>query len=501
MMCASETTAVATGRRHLRALLGAVTLAIIGGCTVGPDFVSPAPPDVDRYTREPLAPSTVVAQGKSQRFTSGAPVPEEWWRLFGSAELDETVRQALSNSPTVAAAQASLRESQDNLRAGFGVFFPQVGAQGQTIREHAPPTPVSGRLQEGSVFNLVTASGSVTYLLDLAGGKRRGVEALRAQSDYQRYLAMATYLTLSANVVNTVIAYAAYAAEADAIDRIIALQTQQLQAIEAQARAGTSSYSSVLSIQVLISGNQAAVVQLEQKMNQSAHLLATLQGRSPAETDAPKVALAALSLPDDLPVSLPSDLVRQRPDILAAQAQLYVASANIGVATAAMFPSISLSGAYGKDASSFAGLPGDGFRFWSIGPSISIPVFEGGSLWYERKAAIDAFDQAQASYRQTVLAAFAQVADVLNALTHDAQALLAQERALSDARTALGLVQVNFRAGVAGYLDVLAADAQFQQASIAYLGSVAQRQQDTVALFAALGGGWRESASAEQGRE
>ncbi|MGN6581800.1 MAG: efflux transporter outer membrane subunit [Bordetella sp.] len=496
MMLAYETKSAAA-----RVLLGAVVIATVCGCTVGPDFTSPAPPGVDRYTREPLAPSTVVAQGKSQRFMSGAPVPEAWWRLFGSPELDGTVRQALSNSPTVAAALASLRESQDNLRAGYGVFFPQVGAQGQAVREQTPPMPAAGRLQEGSVFNLVTASGSVTYLLDFSGGKRRSVEALRAQSDYRRYLAMATYLTLSTNVVNTVIAYAAYAAEANAIGRMIALQTQQLQAIEAQVRAGTSSYSTVLSLQGLIAGNRAAMVQLEQKMSQSAHLLATLQGRSPAEADAPRIALAALALPDDLPVSLPSDLVRQRPDILAAQAQLHAASANIGVATAAMFPSISLSGTYGKDATRFAGLSGDGFRFWSIGPSISIPVFEGWSLWYGRKAAIDAFDQAQASYRQTVLAAFAQVADVLDALAHDAQALQAQEGALNDARTALDLVQVNFRAGMAGYLDVLAADVQFQQASMAYLGSVAQRQQDTVALFAALGGGWRETANAEQGRQ
>lgn len=476
-------------RRRFRFLSGALVLTTICGCTVGPDFVDPSPPGIDRYTREPPASSTVEAQGVSQRFRQGQSVPEHWWRLFGSPELDEAVRQAMSNSPTVAAAQASLRQSQADILAGYGVFFPQIGGQGQAVRERTSPA-ASGGQQASSVFNLATASGSVAYLLDIAGGKRRTIEALRAQSDYRQYLATAAYLALSANIVNAVIAYAAYAAESAAIRRVIALQAQQLQAIEAQVHAGTSPYSSVLNLQGLIDGNQASLVLLEQKKSQSAHLLATLQGRSPAEIDAPRVALSALALPGDLPVTLPSELVRRRPDILAAQAQLHVASANIGVATAAMFPSVSLGGTYGRGTAALAGLSREEFSFWSIGPSISIPIFEGGSLWYGRQAAIEAFAQARASYRQTVLAAFAQVADALDALTHDAQALQAQERALGAARTALELVQVNYRAGIAGYLEVLAADIQFQQASIACLESSAQRRQDTVALFAALGGGW-----------
>lgn len=479
----------------------ALTLCVVAGCAVGPDFTRPAAPGVERYTRDRLAPETVAANGETQRFTAGAPVSADWWKLFGSTALDEMVHRALSNSPTVASAQASLRQSQDDLRAGYGIFFPQIGGSVQAVREHAPPLLNSAQPQTGNVFNLVTASGSVSYFLDLFGGKRRAVEALRAQADYQRYVAMATYLTLSTNVVNTVIAYAAYAAQADETRELIALQQQQLQAIEVQFRAGSTAYASVLSIRSLIASNQAAEAQLEQKMSQSADLLAMLQGQSPVEAELPKATLHSLTLPAELPVSLPSDLVRQRPDILAAEAQMHVASANIGVATAAMFPSISLSGSYGKDATTFAGLSGEGFRFWSIGPSISIPVFEGGSLWYGRKAAVDVFDQTQAAYRQTVLAAFAQVADVLNALEHDAQALQAQEAAMNDARMALDLVQVNFSAGIAGYLDVLAADVQFHQATIAYVAAIAQRQQDTVALFAALGGGWREVPSTDTGGE
>jgi NodT family efflux transporter outer membrane factor (OMF) lipoprotein len=219
-------------------------------------------------------------------------------------------------------------------------------------------------------------------------------------------------------------------------------------------------------------------------------LLATLEGMVPSRATLPDIDLAGLSLPVDLPVSLPSDLVRQRPDILSAEAQLHVASANIGVATAAMFPSFTLSGIYGVAGSSLGNLSAGSGEFWSIGPSVTVPVFQGGRLWYGRRAAIDAYQQSQANYRQTVLGAFAQVADSLLALEHDAEALQAQVEAQRAAGEALNLLQANYRAGLVAYLDVLVADVQFHEATIAYLQAVAQRLQDTVVLFVALGGGW-----------
>ena len=224
-------------------------------------------------------------------------------------------------------------------------------------------------------------------------------------------------------------------------------------------------------------GNQASLAPLKQKIGQAEHLLATLEGVMPSNVTLPDIDLHGLPLPLDLPVSLPSDLVRQRPDILSAEEQLHIASANIGVATAAMFPS-------------FGNLPTASGRFWSIGPSATVPLFQGGSLWYGRKAAVDAFQVSQANYRQTVLAAFAQVADSLQALEHDAEALQAEVDAQSAAAEALDLLQTNYRAGLVAYLEVLAADVQFHQTSIAYVQAVAQRHQDTVALFVSLGGGW-----------
>jgi len=470
------------------ACLGLI-LATLGACAVGPDFVRPAPLEADRYTTEAMPASTVEADAQVQHFAAGAALDTDWWRLFKSAQLDDTVRRALDNNPTLQASEASLRQSQDKVRAGYGVFFPQVGANLGAVRERIAPLQ-QGLQSPPSVFNLITLNGTIGYAFDLFGGERRAVEGLKAQVDYQRYAAKAAYLTLSANVVNTCIARAAYIAEVRATEQLIGLQRDELKSTEVQVRAGTAPYSDVLSLRSLIAANQAALAPLKQKISQTEDLLASLEGVVPSKVSLPDLELTGLSPPLDLPVSLPSDLARQRPDILSSEAQLHAASANIGVATAAMFPSITLNAAYGGSASSFGQLSAASGQFWSIGPSVSIPLFQGGRLWYGRKAAIDAYQAAQATYRQTVLDGFAQVADALKALEHDAQALQAEVEAQRAAGEALKLLQVDYRAGLVSYLEVWTADVQFQEATIGYLQAVAQRCQDTVALFVALGGGW-----------
>jgi NodT family efflux transporter outer membrane factor (OMF) lipoprotein len=468
-------------------------LAVLGGCAVGPDFQRPVAPASDRYSVETQPVGTTVADGRLQRFNAGTALTADWWRLFNSPPLDAVVRQALANNPTLQAAAASLRQSQNNLRAGYGVFFPQAGAQAEAVRErvavaqeglNAAPTA------SATVFNLMTLSGTVSYALDLFGGERRTVEGLRAQADSQRYLTYAASMSLSANVVNTSLARAAYRSEVRATEQLIELQKQQLHSTQVQVQAGTAAYSDVLSLEGLLATNQAMLAPLQQKVSQAEDLLATLEGVVPSAATMPDIELSALSLPVDLPLSLPSDLVRQRPDILASEAQLHAASANIGVATAAMFPSISLNATYGTAGPRLSALSLASGRFWDMGPAATIPLFQGGRLWYGRKAALDAYQAAQANYRQTVLDAFAQVGDSMQALEHDAQALEAQADAKRAAAEALRLVQINYRSGLAAYVDVWAADVQFHQASIGYLQALAQRYQDTVALFVAVGGGW-----------
>ena len=467
----------------------AVIVVMISGCAVGPNFVRPAPPDTDRYTRELQSEATVAANGQAQHFKPSDTLIADWWKLFESTELNATVNKAIANNPTLQASEASLRQSQDNMRAGYGVFFPQIQAGVGASRQRSSSLQ-QGSQTSGRIFNLVTLSSTISYAIDVFGGARRSVESLRAQADFQRYENVAAYLILSSNVVNTSIARAAYYEEICTTKQLIKLEKQQLRLTQAQVRAGTSPYVNVLSIESLIAANQALLAPLEQNLSQAEHLLATLEGEFPSKADLLEINLNKFSLPIDLPVSLPSDLVNQRPDILAAEAQMHVASAKIGVATALMFPSFSLNGTFGTSGTNFGNLTASSGKFWSIGPVATIPLFQGTTLWFGRKAAIDAYQQSRANYRQTVLSAFEQVADSLKALEHDAEALQAQVEAKHAAGEALKLLQANYHAGLVDYLAVLTADVQYHETSIAYLQTVAQRYQDTVALFVALGGGW-----------
>ncbi|MGO8975218.1 MAG: efflux transporter outer membrane subunit [Steroidobacteraceae bacterium] len=474
----------------------ALLACVLCGCAVGPTFHRPAAPPDTHYVNGADPTTTVSAAGTAQQFVPGAAITADWWRLFHSAQLDAMISEAIAKNPGLEAAQASLRASSDELRSGYGIFFPSVDAEAAATRERFT-TLNFGEKSPGSIFNLFTLSASVNYALDVFGGNRRMLEALHADVDVAKATEQATYLTLAANIADAVIARAGYRAEIDATRQLITMQAEQVRLAEIQAQAGTVAYSTVLSLRSQLAGYEATIPQLEQKLAQSDDLLAALCGHTPAEWSAPDVALADLALPAQLPVSLPSELMHQRPDILAAEATAHAASANIGVATAAMLPSVTLSGgAAGASNSSSSLFPANG-RAWSIGADATVPVFQGGTLWYKRKAAVDTYHQAMAAYRQTVLSAFEQVADTLRALDHDAATLAADDEALADAAQALKLIQANYRAGLVTYLDVLNANAQYQQALINDVQAIAVRYQDTVALFAALGGGWWNKAGVD----
>ena len=475
-------------RPPLRAAALAAVLAL-AGCALGPDF-HPPPEPAGRSVLPPDAPrGDLDAAGHAQHFDSAATVPARWWTRFGSVQLDAVVERALRESPNLRAAQATLRQSQDNLRAGYGVFFPQLDASALAQRQSAVINFGRGPVSTGP-YTLGTLGATVSYPLDLFGAERRTVEALGAQSDQQRYALLAAYLSLTTNVVNTAIARAAYADQLAATRDIIALQDGQVLLAQAQDEAGTGTYAAVLALQSQRAATRAAGAALEQRFDQSSHLLAQLCGSAPADFAAPALALEQLALPADLPEPLPAALARQRPDVLLAQAALHEASARIGIATADLFPSLSLGAAGGTSHDTIADMLRAGTRFWSVQAGLGGSIFSGGSQWYARKAAIDAYDAVLAQYEAAVLAALDQVADVLRALEHDAQGLRAQAEGLRTADAGARLVTAGYAAGTSGYLEVLAANAQAGQARIAYLGAIAQRLQDTVALYAALGGGW-----------
>jgi NodT family efflux transporter outer membrane factor (OMF) lipoprotein len=443
----------------------AVAGLLAASCAVGPNYVRPAAPEVKRYTVA-RPPGGKAASADAPRFADSNALAADWWRLFGCRELDALVAQALANNPTLEAADASLRKSQDLLRAGYGVFFPGADVGAGIGRQRYSPARVGSSLPP-SVFTLFSLSGTVSYALDVWGGQRRTVEGLAAQLEAQRYAVVGATLILSGNVANAVIAAAAYRAEIEATKEIIALEEEQVRIGQAQADAGTIPYANVLSLRSQVASTRASLPPLEQKIDQAEHLIATLSGRSPGEWAPPAIALERLAAPRELPVSLPSQLVRQRPDILVAESQLHSSTAQIGVATAAMLPNLTLSGSYGANNSSASALFSNDSVFWSVAAGLTQPLFHGGALWYQRRAAMDAREQALANYRQTVLAAFAQVADALRALGHDADALAAETDAVKAAEEAHRLVDVNYEAGLANYLQVLTADTQFLQSRLA----------------------------------
>ncbi|MCO6427494.1 efflux transporter outer membrane subunit [Nitrosomonas communis] len=474
--------------RNLRTGLCLVWLLASAGCAVGPDFVRPHPPETDRYLPDRQLLKTVSVDDEVQYFERGAEIAADWWRLFQSPQLDALIKEALANNASLQAAQAGLAQSQENLRAGYGIFYPQIDLTGGASRQRFSAarfgSPVS------SIFNLFTLSATVSYALDIFGVQRRTVESLSARRDIQHYTVLATYLALIGNIVNTVIAGAAYQAQIQATQQMIDSQREQIRLSELQMQAGIIAYTDVASLRTQFEALKATLPLLEQKRSQTGHLLATLIGHAPGKQELPKIDLTDLSLPANLPITLPSGLVRQRPDILLAEAQLHENSAYIGVATAAMFPSFILSGSYGQNNRNFLDLFLSSGNFWSIGTNFVAPLFHGGTLWSQRKAAIDAYQQSLAHYRQTTLDALAQVADVLLALQHGTEALLHQSRELNLAQEQMQLAQTNYQAGLVNYQQVLIAENQYYQSKISYLQTLAQRFQNTAALFVALGGGW-----------
>ncbi len=464
-------------------------ISTLAGCTLGPDFVRPKPPSSANYNygRDPLA--TVPVHGQSQSFGKDVGLVANWWNLFNSKQLNEAVAEGLANNLDLEAAQASLRQSNSNLQAGFGIFYPQISAGFNPTRQLFSPSRI-GSTAPGSIFNLATLSASVNYTLDIFGGVRRTIENLQSQVDMQRYTVLGTYLTLSGNIVNTTIAMAAYRDQVTCIEQLIALQKEQIDIAEKQNQSGMVTYAIVLNLRNQLAFFEASLPPLRQRLSQSEHLLSLLAGHAPSEWLPPPVSMSDLSLPSKLPLSLPSELVRQRPDILMAEAKLHGASANIGVAMAAQFPSFTLNGTYGQNARSMANLFGKNANFWSVGTNILAPLYNGGTLSAKRQAAIDEYQQNLALYRQVVLSAFVQVADTVRALEHDAETMQAESESVKFSEDSLHLMQVNYQAGMINYLQVLVADIQYHQAKLGYLQAQAQRLQDTTALFVALGGGW-----------
>lgn len=478
------------GSRAALALLGALALA---GCAAGPDFQRPAAPAVNSYTSGAAPERTAGATGHggaSQAFVAAKDIQADWWRLFHSAKLNTLIDQALTGSPTLKAAQATLKEAQENLTAVKGGLYPQVDVNASATRQKFSGAQFGGVAGGGSIFNLYGASVNVSYNLDVFGATRRSVEAQQAQVDFQHYQLDAAYLTLVGNVVGTAVTTASVKAQIDATQSIIESEQRQLKLVVDQEQAGAVPYSDVLQARAQLAATRTRIAPLRQQLSQAQHQLAILAGQLPGNWQPVDFSINDLALPKELPLTVPSQLVRQRPDILSAEAALHAASAAVGVATANLYPQFNLSGSYGSQATEAGDLFEAPNVIWNLGVSLLAPIFHGGALHAKKRAAVAAYEASLADYQQTVLTAFAQVADVLRALENDADSLKAQEVSRSAAEKSLDLVRSQYKAGAVSFVSVLTAEQQYETAQLGYVQALAQRYLDTASLFNALGGGW-----------
>ena len=456
----------------------------------------PAAPDVKAYDPQGLPAKTVetdTANGAAQKFAPGENIPAEWWTLFLSEPLNKLITRALAANPDLQAAEAALRQAQENLYASEGAFFPGMdGSAGATRQKISKSSFGNTGGTSGAIpaFSLYNASVNVSYPLDVFGGIRREVENFEALKDAQHFELEAATITLTANVATAAIQEASLRTQIAATKEIIDDEKKQRDLLQQQFDVGAVAKAAVLAQEATLAQTRATLPPLEKQLSQTRHQLGALAGQFPSEELRATFELSQLHLPETLPLSLPSQLVEQRPDIQAATAQLHAASAAIGVATANMLPQITLTGSYGISASSLASLFSPGTAVWSIGAGLLQPLFHGGELMHKKRASEAAFDQAAAQYRSVVVAAFQNVADSLRALEYDAEALKAQVAAERAAADSLKLTREQYKAGAISYLSLLTSEQALELAKIARVQAEGRRFADTAALFLALGGGW-----------
>ena len=468
-------------------------MALLTACAVGPDFRAPEPPQITRYTREPLAAHTVStgsAGGSAQRFVSGRDIPLQWWTVFKSPALNALVERSLQNNPTVQSALASLRAAKQAVYAQEGKFFPLVQANFNPTRQQTSaaiaPVPNSG----ATIFDLYTAQLQLTYTFDVWGQNRRAVESLEALADTQRFQVEAAYLTLTSNVVVAAITEASLRAQIDATNELIAANTRSLRTLQQQLNAGNINASLVAAQEAVVAQARATLPPLRKALAQERDLLAALSGGYPSEGPPETFKLEDLHLPTDLPLSVPSQLIEQRPDVRAAEEQLHSASAQIGVATANLLPSFTINGNAGYMNTALAGLLAPQNFFWTIAGNAAQTIFDGGTLYHQLKQSEDNYQAAAWTYRGTVVTAVQNVADTLHALQNDADALQAALQFQRAAQQSLRLAQQQLAQGAVNILVLFSAQQTYLPAVIQVVQARAARLTDTAALFQALGGGW-----------
>jgi NodT family efflux transporter outer membrane factor (OMF) lipoprotein len=473
--------------------LAGATSMLLCGCAVGPKFKKPTAPANAGYTAAPLSTTSStpgVSGGEAQQFVDGRDIPGEWWTLFHSKPLNDLIERSLKTNPDIKAAQAALTVARENTLAQRGFYYPNLSA-GFTADHSKTSNVVSPFTASGALtYSLYTPQVSVSFVPDVFGLNRRTVESLKAQQEQARFALAATHITLSSNVAAAAIQEASLRSQIDATRELITINTDMLRILRKQFEKGYVSRLDVAAQEAQLAQVAATLPPLLKQLAQQRDLLAALAGSFSNQDLPEKFELASLQLPQELPVSLPSQLVEQRPDVRQAEENLHFASALIGVAVANRLPSFALTADAGSMALIFSKMFSAGSGFWDLGAGVAQPIFEGGTLLHRERAARAAYTQAAEQYRSTVITAFQNVADTLNAMQQDGEALKTASAAKDAAAVTLDLAKKQYETGYVNYLGLLNAEQSYQQALINLVQAQANRYADTAALFQALGGGW-----------
>jgi NodT family efflux transporter outer membrane factor (OMF) lipoprotein len=469
-------------------MISVVAASALASCAVGPNFHRPNPPDTSGYLHPSSDSAPVQPQAQDvQNISPGAELAGEWWQLFHSAQLDEVVRNAIAASPTLVAANATLAGAREEVTVARAAFLPSVSAAAEAQRAGTGALRAPGT---GTTANLYSIGLSTSYNLDIFGGTRRAVEQQQALADFQRNELAAAYLTLTGNVVNEVLTIASTRLQITTTEELIASDRKNLALTQRAFDVGIVPRSDVLTADTQLAADLSQLPSLHKQLDQAYDALAVLSGRAPSEWQVQPFDIDQFTPPRDIPVSLPARLVQQRPDVLAAEMQLHAASAAIGVAVAQEFPDISLSASITREALRAADLFHQFGTLWGVGGSLTQPLFKGGALSAQVRAARDTFKAEAATYQAVVLEALGQVADDLWALQYDAQILTVDRHSMDVAFEALKLQQQSYSVGTTTVLNLIAAERTYAQARLSYVNARVQQFTDSASLLTALGGGW-----------
>ncbi len=469
-------------------LLGALVIAfMLAGCAVGPNFQSPEAPDATGYLSRSGKADAVPGQALSRR----AEIPARWWELFHSRHLNTLIEEGIAHNADIEAAEAALRVAQANALAQRGALLPLVAGDFNPTRQKvATQALTSNAVDSSNIYNLHTAQVTVTFVPDVWGGLRRQVESAEALAEAQGYQYEGVYLSLTANIALAAIQEASLRGQIAATQRLIDIQTQLLEILRRQNRAGQIALPDVVAQETAVAQARLLLPPLERQLAQQRNLLAVLTGRFPSDGLAATFQLGSFRLPRRLPLSVPAELVRQRPDIRVAESNLHSADAQIGVAIANRLPQLTLSASNGSAANAISRLFSPDTGFWTLAANVTQPILDGWILENKQRAAEAFRAQAAAQYRGTVLVAFQNVADTLRALQADARTLDAAIAAERSASQSIQLVSRQVEQGQVSLPALLNAQQAYLQTSLARVQAEAARLADTVALFQALGGGW-----------